>query len=250
MASTQEVEQAKVYSRRAALTLFAEAAAVTAVAVLTPQKESRLGKALEGTDPNPKSLAETVWETVQVNAVTNAVYGLASGLGIPVGNAGVREELKAMAEAREKAFYESTHGLSDPELTRQNFIASALAIADFVLPMPLREEAVFRFAPVLAMNDQSQDKRWDWGVPVTLAFGLAHNLFRNRETGKTEFDFKTIPLAQVILGAYYWSVNRERGLMQATVSHAVSNLTSIFPLSLVQIAGEKVGESIRKKITV
>ncbi len=86
---------------------------------------------------------------------------------------------------------------------------------------PINEELIFRGIPLALLMGQRKYGVVTLGAISTLGFGFAHNL--HIVDGEFVFSTNTLPLPQLILGAYQYRTAVKRGLEYSVLSHATVN---------------------------
>ncbi len=152
--------------------------------------------------------------------------------GLALGGKSYTTALSLFDEIRKEP--EELNGLGKTIVTFQK----PLMVLSAVAGMPVLEEAIFRktVADLFASDLPSVGVGWNIGIPSSMLFAIYHNVSIE---GKVDdpmnpldiakhlnFDTKTIPLPQFILGMMCWYLMREKGLLHATEAHAVWNGTN------------------------
>lgn len=95
------------------------------------------------------------------------------------------------------------------------------------LLIPPLEEGVCRGIPnLILMALKARGPQWKVGLPVSILFAAYHNVYTD-EQGKHLFSTDTLPLNQLIGGAFVWKMMRDRGWMHAVVAHSVYNVIDV-----------------------
>ena len=89
--------------------------------------------------------------------------------------------------------------------------------------IPIIEEAIFRLLPSSFFTEEKVPQlHWKTGLASTLVFAAIHN-FSKPEHNKICVHFDSIPLEQLILGAYCWYAQRYGGFVHAAGAHVLYN---------------------------
>ncbi len=165
------------------------------------------------------TLLDTIKEIALLNAGNTVAVVTLDKLGVPVGNANVEQLVKRDKQDHRHEAYE-----------RLKLHEKAFALAGsftYICGLkPLEEEFEFRFIPSFLLSRiAGKGTHWKFGVPVSVAFALWHNLVRD-EYGDYTFH-KKIPLAQFTMGLYFWKAMRERGFWHAATAHGTANAEAI-----------------------
>jgi hypothetical protein len=164
-----------------------------------PFKERLLSEALS----NRRSGIRTAIESVFVWAANIGVGMLADRLKIAHGGHA------ADGEHYEEQLEESPYTV----FARDNFL------------IPIIEEALFRLLPSAFFSEEkSPDVKLHWktGLASTVVFAAIHN-FSKPEHNKIRIHLNSMPLEQLILGAYCWYAQRRGGFVHAAGAHIFYN---------------------------
>jgi hypothetical protein len=98
--------------------------------------------------------------------------------------------------------------------------------------IPVIEEMIFRLLPSAFFRDgkaPDTSLRWNVGLTSAALFSLMHN-FSMPKPGKIAIHLDSLPLEQMVLGAYCWYAQRKGGFFHATAAHvAYNNLCMHYP---------------------
>lgn len=167
---------------------------------------------------NRKSLTERL----KSEAVSHRRSGIRTAVETIVvwaGNIGIGEIADRMnvshgGHAADGDFYEEQYEESPyVVLARDNFL------------IPVIEEAIFRLLPsAFFTEEKGPDIRLHWktGLTSTLIFAAIHN-FSKPEADKICVHLDSLPLEQLVLGAYCWYAQRYGGFVHAAGAHVAYN---------------------------
>lgn len=161
-----------------------------------------------------------------VPVATAMIEPISRATGYSVDNAWFREHLDTLcAEERDKG-----------ECQRE-ILNSRSYQSETIIISPSFEELVFRAIPSLAVSFDSRTPIGDLlvgsgdlmmsrrelivGGISSVFFGLAHNL------KKSGIDTKTIPAPQMVLGMFFWYLQRKLGFFSNTLAHMAVNFKVI-----------------------
>jgi membrane protease YdiL (CAAX protease family) len=81
---------------------------------------------------------------------------------------------------------------------------------------PVLEECLFRALPGVISTS------WPMGLASTLLFAMIHN-FKTNDRGKIGYDYRNVPLMQILGGLYFWNIYSHYGLGMAIYAHSLHN---------------------------
>jgi hypothetical protein len=91
--------------------------------------------------------------------------------------------------------------------------------------IPIIEEAIFRLLPSAFFSEETPPNvklHWKVGLASTAVFSAIHN-FSKPEHDKIRIHLDSLPLEQMVLGAYCWYAQRRGGFMHAAGAHVLYN---------------------------
>ncbi|MDP3998844.1 MAG: hypothetical protein Q8P89_04495 [bacterium] len=185
--------------------------------VPTKQSPQELSTANQQTSAQGPLLLDTIKEAAIFAAGTTVTDVVARKIGLPI---------NPLSERGKKMIREKP----------------VRALEESIIAAPI-EEAIFRLAPNLLLNDSSHSGRWETGILASLVFAYVHNFQDNEKPGKYRFIRDKFPLSHFLMGGYFWKIIRERDFNHAVTAHVTANalivstrrlLYKIFPNKLEQ----------------
>ncbi|HIF33627.1 MAG TPA: CPBP family intramembrane metalloprotease [Planctomycetes bacterium] len=91
--------------------------------------------------------------------------------------------------------------------------------------IPIIEEAIFRLLPSAFFSEEKSPNvklHWKTGLASTAIFSAIHN-FSKPEHNKIRIHLDSLPLEQMVLGAYCWYAQRRGGFIHAAGAHVLYN---------------------------
>jgi hypothetical protein len=91
--------------------------------------------------------------------------------------------------------------------------------------IPVIEEAIFRLLPSSLFSEEVSPNvqlHWKTGLASTVVFAAIHN-FSKPEADKIRLHLDSLPLEQLVLGAYCWYAQRRGGFIHAAGAHDLYN---------------------------
>jgi membrane protease YdiL (CAAX protease family) len=157
--------------------------------------------------PWKKIFVDNLW----INAAEVSAVNICKALGIPNGNAIIKNQLDSYA---------------------QNYVENPVAaVLKTVCFAPVFEEFLFRLLP--SMQAGPKDKAWSVGITAGVLFAYAHNLVpKSLEVDGPQINLPlvdrkillgSIPITQFISGIYYWHLMREFRFEAPVFAHAMGN---------------------------
>ena len=157
--------------------------------------------------PWKKIFVDNIW----INAAEISAANICKALGIPNGNAIIKNQL---------------------DLYAQNYVDNPVAaVLKTVCVAPVFEEFLCRLLP--SMHAGPKDKAWSVGITAGVLFAYAHNLVpKSLEVDGPQINLPlvdrkillgSIPVTQFISGIYYWHLMREFRFEAPVFAHAMSN---------------------------